>query len=883
MGGWEELEKKVAEAGEKVKQLKTGGGEKDAVDAAVANLLSVKQEFTKALEAAIAAAPDDATKETLRAKIPPAPKPSKKDKKAEKAAGGGNDAPVDDAKAANIKAAEEAKAAARAKKKAEAEAKAAGAPAAAPKAPAPPAAPAAPAAAAGKPAAAAPPSGAATTAAAAVRNKNLELHFTKEAVPMLAIGTARLAKQEVVLKRVEPKQLPPGTTCLLLLPQGAGRLTGALTIARYFARLAPAAGVASLLYGSPGDAMSAAQVDEFIDSSDVLAAATGPAVADHLATLNRRLAMRATLCGHAISLADLAVWLGLKRNAPAEQLAAKGGAGPHLKRWLKFVEASPACVYLGSEFFGVQKDAGSMDGMTLTGAEMGKVVTRFPPEPSGHLHIGHVKAALLNSYYASRYQGKMLLRFDDTNPSKEKEEYEEAIVKDLARLNIKPASVSHTSDWFEEIKEIAYRMIKEGIAYVDPSPQEEQQKLRFDKKDGPFRNATVEENLRLFDEMHKGSEEGLKCCLRAKINMQSNNGSMRDPTIYRCNLVPHAQTKDKYKAYPTYDLACPIVDALEGVTHALRDSQYSDRKEQYRWFLKALRLRTVELEDFSRVNFVKTLLSKRKLQWLIDNKMAEDWDDARFPTVAGILRRGMTVEGLKNFILSMGATKNNNLMSWDKIWNFNLKVIDPISPRYMALMSDGIVKLTLSGAPKEAYFETLYRHPKDESLGKKVRAFAPTVLIGAEDAGLVAEGEEVTLMSWGNVIIKSVTKDASGVVTALAGELNLAGDVKKTKKKLTWLADTPDLVSCELVDLDFLIQKDKPEEDDKLTDILTEKSYFPYKGVGEASLRTLKRGDTIQVERRGFYICDAPYVRPEDPVRLYFVPDGKNLYGVLKK
>ena len=671
---------------------------------------------------------------------------------------------------------------------------------------------------------------------------------------------------------MEAKQLPAGTTALLLLPLGQGRLTGAQTIARYFARLPPSPGATSLLYGTPGDAMSAAQVDEFIDSSDALAGATGAVLTEALAALNRRLAMRATLCGHAVSLADLAVWLGLKKNPPAEQLAAKGAAGPHVRRWLKFVEATPACVYVGSEFFGVQKDAGSMDGMTLTGAEMGKVVTRFPPEPSGHLHIGHVKAALLNSYYANRYEGKMLLRFDDTNPSKEKEEYEEAIVRDLARLNIKPASVSHTSDHFEKIKEIAYRMIKEGLAYVDPSPQEEQQKLRFEKKDGPHRNASVEENLRLFDEMHRGSEEGLKCCLRAKINMQSNNGSMRDPTIYRCNLVPHAQTKDKYKAYPTYDLACPIVDSLEGVTHALRDSQYSDRKEQYRWFLKALKLRNVELEDFSRVNFVRTLLSKRKLQWLVDQKMAEDWDDARFPTVAGILRRGMTVEGLRNFILSMGATKNNNLMSWDKIWNFNLKVIDPVSPRYMALLSDGLVKMSIAGAPKETYHETLYRHPKDESLGKKVRAFAPTVLIGAEDAALVAEGEEVTLMSWGNVIVKKVVKDAKGSVTALEAELHLAGDVKKTKKKLTWLADTPDLVHCELVDLDFLITKDKPEEEDKLTDILTPTSYFPFKGVGEASLRTLKRGDTIQVERRGFYVCDAPYVRPEDPVRLYFRP-----------
>ena len=500
--------------------------------------------------------------------------------------------------------------------------------------------------------------------------------------------------------------------------------------------------------------------------------------------------MRATLSGHALGLADAAVWLALKRNAPADKAASSGQAGAHVKRWLTFVGAFPGVSSVAEDFFGVQKDMGSTEGIKLTDAEMGKVVTRFPPEPSGHLHIGHVKAALLNSHYAQMYEGTLLLRFDDTNPSKEKEEYEEAIVHDLNRLQITPAKVSWTSDHFAKIMEKAKWMIKQGLAYVDPSPQEEQQKGRYEKKVSPYRTTGVEENMRLFNEMCAASEEGLKCCLRAKIDMQSNNGALRDPTIFRCNLEPHAKTGTTYKAYPTYDLACPIVDSVEGVTHALRDNQYSDRNAQYDWFLENLKLRKVHLEGFSRINFVRTLLSKRKLQWLVDNKQADDWDDPRFPTVAGILRRGMTVDGLKKFILSMGSSKNTNLMSWDKIWAMNRDTIDARASRYMALLSEGLVPVTIAGAPAEPYVETLARHPKDESLGKKTRIFAPTVMLQADDAAGIADGEEVTLMSWGNIIVKKVHKGADGKVARMDAELHLAGDVKKTKKKLTWLGQT---------------------------------------------------------------------------------------------
>jgi glutamyl/glutaminyl-tRNA synthetase len=303
----------------------------------------------------------------------------------------------------------------------------------------------------------------------------------------------------------------------------------------------------------------------------------------------------------------------------------------------------------------------------LPGAEMGKVVTRFPPEPSGHLHIGHVKAMVLNHAYARRYGGVFRVRFDDTNPSNEKEEYEHAIVEDLQRLGMKPDVVSWTSDYFDVFLKHCTEMIERGDAFVDDSTAEVMQAERRNVDnptaggiDSKNRNNSVEQNLKMWSEMQQGTTYGFTCCVRAKMNMQSKNATMRDPVIYRCSASPHARTKDKYKVYPTYDLACPIVDSLEGVTHAMRDMAYADRVEQYMWFLEKLSLRNVRIQDFSRINFNYTVLSKRMLAGLVDVGAVDGWDDPRMPTIKGILRRGMTVVGLRHFMLKQGASRKVN-------------------------------------------------------------------------------------------------------------------------------------------------------------------------------------------------------------------------------
>lgn len=212
----------------------------------------------------------------------------------------------------------------------------------------------------------------------------------------------------------------------------------------------------------------------------------------------------------------------------------------------------------------------------LKGAKEGEVVTRFPPEPSGYLHIGHIKAAMLNYHFAKMYKGKMIFRLDDTNPAKEKLEYQESIIEDLKTLNIYPDKHTSTSDYFDLLMEKAVEFIKEGNAYCDDTDEDLMKQERLQKKESKHREQSIEETLRIFSLMAKGEPEYKSYCLRARINMQSNNGCMRDPVIYRKNDTPHHATGTKYKIYPTYDFVCPIVDSLEGVTHALRSNEYAD-------------------------------------------------------------------------------------------------------------------------------------------------------------------------------------------------------------------------------------------------------------------------------------------------------------------
>ncbi|CAM8888654.1 unnamed protein product [Rhodiola kirilowii] len=272
---------------------------------------------------------------------------------------------------------------------------------------------------------------------------------------------------------------------------------------------------------------------------------------------------------------------------------------------------------------------------------------------------------------------------------------------------------------------------------------------------------------------------------------------------------------------------------------------------------------------------VYTLLSKRKLLWFVENGKVDGWDDARFPTVQGIVRRGLKVEALIQFILEMGASKNLNLMEWDILWTINKKIIDPVCPRHTAVISENSVLLTLTDGPDKPFVRIIPKHKKYEGAGEKCTTFTRRIWIDFSDANSISEDEEITLMDWGNAIVNKIVRNNDGNVTELVGVLHIQGSVKTTKLKLTWLPDTNELVDLLLVEFDYLITKKKLEEGEDFVDVINPTTKREITAIGDSNMRNLKRGEIIQLERKGYFRCDVPYLKPSNPIVLYVIPDGR--------
>ncbi|KAK9886701.1 hypothetical protein WA026_017618 [Henosepilachna vigintioctopunctata] len=619
-----------------------------------------------------------------------------------------------------------------------------------------------------------------------------------------------------------------------------------------------------------------------------------------LTHLNNILGPITFLVGKQLTIADFAIFASLYANKQWQDLLSKSAAPDNVLRWYKFIESleyvKKVINNLTPEIQQALKksaEENSVDTASVTatgraregkfidlpGAKMGEVVVRFPPEASGYLHIGHAKAALLNQYYQQAFKGKLVMRFDDTNPAKENVHFEKVILDDIAMLDIKPDMFTYTSDYFELMLEYCEKMLKQGIAYADDTDPEIMKQEREQKLESANRNNDVAKNFKLWEEMKKGTDVGQKCCIRAKIDMKSLNGCLRDPTIYRCKNEAHPRTGTKYKVYPTYDFACPIVDAIEGVTHTLRTMEYHDRDPQFYWFIDVLGLRKPYIWEYSRLSMTNTVLSKRKLTWFVEQGLVDGWDDPRMPTVRGVLRRGMTVEGLKEFIIAQGSSRSVVFMEWDKIWAFNKKVIDPIAPRYTVVDYDTHVPVIVKGAKEECL--TVPKHPKNPDVGTKSVWIGPKILIDKADVEVLKEGQNATFINWGNLMIKKINKKG-GNVESVEAELNLDNKDYKKTPKVTFLCETEKakFTPTFCIYFDHIISKPLLGKDEDFKQFIGHETRKDLQVLGDPELRNLKQGDIIQIQRRGFFRVDVPYGErspftcKEQPVILFYVPDG---------
>ena len=414
------------------------------------------------------------------------------------------------------------------------------------------------------------------------------------------------------------------------------------------------------------------------------------------------------------------------------------------------------------------------------GKNGGRVATRFPPEPNGYLHVGHAKSICLNFSLAQEFSGTCNLRFDDTNPEKESQEYIDAIQRDVKWLGFAwNGNIRYASDYFDALYNYAVDLIKQGKAYVDELTADQIREyrgtLKDPGKDSPFRSRSVEENLARFEDMRSGKLDEGKAVLRVKIDMTSPNINMRDPVIYRIKKAHHHQTGDKWCIYPMYDYTHCISDALEEITHSICTLEFEDHRPLYDWVLDQIDVPCHPQQiEFARLNLNYTVTSKRKLKQLVDEKHVTGWDDPRMPTIAGMRRRGFTPESIRNFCDMIGVTKSDSVVDVGML-EFSLRDdLDKRAPRAMCVLNPLKVTITNWDADKQLTL-TIPSHPKDESLGVREIPFTRELYIDQtdfmenppKDFKRLVPGEEVRLRGAYVIRCDEVIKDASGNVIEL--------------------------------------------------------------------------------------------------------------------
>jgi glutaminyl-tRNA synthetase len=515
-----------------------------------------------------------------------------------------------------------------------------------------------------------------------------------------------------------------------------------------------------------------------------------------------------------------------------------------------------------------------------------KIVTRFPPEPNGHLHIGHAKSICLNFGIAAEFGGTTNLRFDDTNPLKESEDFAQAIMNDVRWLGFEWHELRHASDYFQQLYEYALHLVKNGKAYVDSQDAESMRAnrgtLKDPGKDSLYRDRSVEENLNLFERMKNGEFADGEHVLRARIDMASSNMNMRDPAIYRIRKVTHHRTGDEWNIYPMYDWAHGISDAIEGITHSLCTLEFEDHRPLYDWFLENIpsgcHPRQIE---FARGNLDFTVMSKRKLRELVEEGHVSGWDDPRMPTIAGLRRRGYTAQSIRTFWKEAGVAKSESIIPMGVLENAIRNDMNENAPRVMAVLDP--IKVILTNYPEgESEWLEAPSHPQKPEMGSRLVPLGREIWIERGDFmedpprkffRLRPDGE-VRLRNAFIIKCKEIIKDADGNIVEIHCEYDpdsrsgLPGASRKVKGTIHWVSAEHG-VSAEVRLYDRLFNVANPladKERDYLEflnphslDVVSDAIVEPAVGLGQP-------GDYFQFERVGYFTVDQDSEGVEHPV-----------------
>lgn len=508
-----------------------------------------------------------------------------------------------------------------------------------------------------------------------------------------------------------------------------------------------------------------------------------------------------------------------------------------------------------------------------------KVYTRFPPEPNGYLHIGHAKSICLNFSTAIKYNGKCNLRYDDTNPVKEDVEYVKSIEEDVKWLGFQWDERLWASDYFEKMYDSAVILIKKGKAYVDDLSQDEIRNLRgtltSPGKNSPYRDRSVEENLRLFEEMKDGKYENGAKVLRAKIDMSSPNINMRDPVIYRISHNSHHNTGDTWCIYPMYTFAHPIEDAIEGITHSICTLEFEDQRPFYNWVLKEVgSWKTPPQQiEFARLNLTNTIMSKRHLKKLVDEGVVTGWDDPRMPTIAGIRRRGYTPEAIRNFCDKIGVSKANSTVDISLLEHC---IRDELQGKVSSVnVVENPIKVIITNYPedKTEYME-MENNRNNEALGNRTVPFSRELWIDGDDFMEVPvkkyfrlfPGNEVRFKGAYFITCREVVKDENGNVKELLctydpeTKSGSGFEGRKVKGTIHWV-DAKTSVPVTIRNYDYLfVENDQGEE------IFNENSLYETVGYAEPSITNAKAGDRYQFFRHGYYIADSELTTDDNKI-----------------